>query len=203
MTSRDAEAATRAAAELSDERGGEARGHQLDVTDRESVASLVADLSTHPGRLDALVNNAGVTDGYRPGAAEADLDAAAAVLETNLWGALRLTQAVLPLLRKSRQGRIVNVSSGLGQLDEMGGGLPGYRLSKVGLNAVTRMLADELASDGILVNSMCPGWVRTDMGGRGAPRSLAEGADTAIWLATLADDGPTGGFFRDRHPIPW
>jgi NAD(P)-dependent dehydrogenase (short-subunit alcohol dehydrogenase family) len=125
------------------------------------------------------------------------------VLETNLWGAWRLTQAVLPLLRKSPHGRIVNVSSGLGQLDEMGGGVPGYRLSKVGLNALTRMLADELAPDGILVNSMCPGWVRTDMGGRGAPRSLAEGADTAIWLATLPDDGPTGGFFRDRRPIPW
>jgi NAD(P)-dependent dehydrogenase (short-subunit alcohol dehydrogenase family) len=167
------------------------------------VEALAADIGRDPGRLDALVNNAGVTDPYHPGAAEADLEDVKAVLETNLWGAWRLTQAVLPLLQGSGHGRIVNLSSGMGQLDEMGGGAPGYRASKVALNGLTRMLADELAEDGILVNSLCPGWVRTDMGGTGAPRSVEDGADTAVWLATLPDDGPTGGFFRDRKPIPW
>jgi NAD(P)-dependent dehydrogenase (short-subunit alcohol dehydrogenase family) len=110
-------------------------------------------------------------------------------------------QALLPLLRQSPGARIVNVSSGAGQLSDMNGGYPGYRVSKAALNALTRILSNE--ERGILVNSMCPGWVRTDMGGAGAPRSVAEGADTAVWLATLPDDGPTGGFFRNREPIPW
>ncbi len=203
VTARSAGDAEQAAAELAVAGGGEARHHQLDVTDAESVSAVAADLSDDPGRLDALVNNAGVMDSYHPGADEVEIEDAKAVLETNLWGAWRLTQAVLPLLLASGGGRIVNVSTGMAQLEDMGGGAPGYRVSKVGLNALTRMLADELADDGVLVNSLCPGWVRTDMGGRSAPRSVEEGADTAVWLATLPDDGPTGGFFRDRRPIPW
>lgn len=95
----------------------------------------------------------------------------------------------------------MNVSSGAGQLSDMNGGYPGYRISKSALNALTRVLANE--ETGILTNSMCPGWVRTDMGGSAAPRSVEEGADTAVWLATLPDDGPSGGFFRNREPIPW
>ena len=201
LTAREIDHAEAAAAELNGEQqgGGEAIPRRLDVTEADSVEELAAGLA----RLDVLVNNAGVTDGYRPGAAEVDLDQARAVVETNLWGAWRLTQAVLPLLRTSPHGRVVNVSSGMGQLDEMGGGSPGYRISKLGLNGLTRMLSEELAGDGVLVNSMCPGWVRTDMGGRSAPRSVEKGADTAVWLATLPDDGPTGGFFRNREPIPW
>jgi NAD(P)-dependent dehydrogenase (short-subunit alcohol dehydrogenase family) len=202
VTARDEAAAASAAEELGGA-GGEALAHQLDVTDEASVAALASALERDPGRLDALVNNAGVTDSYHPGAAEIDLDDAKEVLETNLWGAWRLTQSVLPLLQASGHGRIVNVSSGMGQLVDMHGGSPGYRTSKLALNGLTRMLADELAEDGILVNSLCPGWVRTDMGGRSAPRSVEEGADTAVWLATLPDDGPTGGFFRNREPIPW
>jgi NAD(P)-dependent dehydrogenase (short-subunit alcohol dehydrogenase family) len=131
------------------------------------------------------------------------LDDVKELLETNLFGAWRLTQALLPLLRRSGHGRIVNLSSGMGQLEEMGGGAPAYRVSKTGLNALTRIFANEEADSGILVNSVCPGWVRTDMGGSGARLSVEEGADTAVWLATLPDEGPTGGFFRERDQIPW
>jgi NAD(P)-dependent dehydrogenase (short-subunit alcohol dehydrogenase family) len=124
-------------------------------------------------------------------------------METNMFGAWRLTQAMLPLLRRSAAARIVNVSSGAGQLSDMNGGYPGYRISKTALNALTRILSSEEGRNGMLVNAMCPGWVHTDMGGSAAPRSVEQGADTAVWLATLPDDGPTGGFFRDRKPIPW
>jgi NAD(P)-dependent dehydrogenase (short-subunit alcohol dehydrogenase family) len=125
------------------------------------------------------------------------------VLEVNLFGAWRLTQAVLAPLRNSGQGRIVNISSGAGQLADMQGGRAAYRVSKAGLSALTRILAAEESGHGILANTMCPGWVRTDMGGPGAPRSVEQGADTAVWLATLPGGGPNGGFFRDRKPIPW
>jgi NAD(P)-dependent dehydrogenase (short-subunit alcohol dehydrogenase family) len=112
-----------------------------------------------------------------------------------------VSQALVPLMQGS--GRVVDVSSGMGQLAEMNGGYPGYRLSKAALNALTRILADELKGTGVKVNSVCPGWVRTDMGGADAPRTPEQGAETIVWLATLPDDGPTGGFFRDRQPIPW
>jgi NAD(P)-dependent dehydrogenase (short-subunit alcohol dehydrogenase family) len=173
---------------------------ELDVADGASVDSARATVEADPGRLDALVNNAGVY-GDPIGAADYDLDDAHEVLEVNTFGAWRLTQAFLPLLRASEQPRIVNVSSGAGQLAEMNGSRAAYRVSKAGLNALTRTLASD--ERWLKVNTMCPGWVRTDMGGRSAPRSVEEGADTAVWLATLPDDGPTGGFFRDRRPIPW
>jgi NAD(P)-dependent dehydrogenase (short-subunit alcohol dehydrogenase family) len=175
---------------------------QLDVADPPGVDRLGEQVAADPGRLDVLVNNAGVYGGHE-GAAGYDLEAAKQVLETNLLGAWRLTQAVLPLLRRSEHPRIVNVSSGAGQLSDMQGGRAAYRVSKAGLNALTRVLAADERARGVLVNTMCPGWVRTDMGGSGAPRSVEQGADTAVWLATLPDDGPTGGFFRDRRPIPW
>jgi NAD(P)-dependent dehydrogenase (short-subunit alcohol dehydrogenase family) len=147
-----------------------------------------------------LVNNAGVY-GEPTGAADYDLADAHRVFETNVFGPWRLIQAALPLLRRSATPRIVNVSSGGGQLAEMGSGRAAYRLSKTALNALTRTLAAE--EPRVKVNALCPGWVRTDMGGPGAPRSVAEGADTAVWLATLPADGPSGGFFRDRRPIAW
>jgi len=124
-------------------------------------------------------------------------------LETNVLGPLALAQALVPFMKRNRYGRIVNISSGMGQLSEMGVGSPAYRVSKTALNALTRILAADLKASGILVNSMCPGWVKTDMGGPTAPRTVEQGADTAVWLATLPDGGPTGGFFRDRKPIPW
>jgi NAD(P)-dependent dehydrogenase (short-subunit alcohol dehydrogenase family) len=172
---------------------------ELDVADPASVEAARKRIESDPGRLDVLVNNAGVGGPYKS-AAKTDLDDAHEVLETNLFGAWRLAQATLPLLRASDDPRIVNISSGMGQLDEMGGGAAAYRISKTALNALTRNLAAD--EPGVRVNSICPGWVRTDMGGSGASRSVEEGADTAVWLAT-AEDAPSAGFFRDREAIPW
>lgn len=172
---------------------------QLDVTDQASVDAVRHRIDSDPGRLDVLVNNAGVYGPHDP-IAEFDLEEAHRVLETNTFGALRLAQAMAPLLRASDDARIVNVSSGAGQLDDMNGGSIGYRMSKAALNAVTKVLAAE--EEGIRANSICPGWVATDMGGSGAPRSVAEGADTAVWLATDLDVA-SGGFYRNREPIPW
>ncbi len=201
VTARNAGVAADVARELADGERLSVKGEQLDVADPESVERLGDRLSNQPGSLDVLVNNAGVMGEVAANAATASLDDAHRTMETNLFGAWRLTQALIPLLRESPRARIVNVSSGAGQLSDMNGGYPGYRLSKAALNALTRVLSNE--EPGILVNSMCPGWVRTDMGGAGAPRSVEEGSDTAVWLATLPDDGPTGGFFRNREPIPW
>ena len=190
--------------EVARELGGNVTAVQLDVTDEESIADAVASIAKAPGRLDVLVNNAGITGGgWHTNAVDADLDEVRRTLETNLFGAWRLTEEALPLMRKNGYGRIVNISSGMGQLSDMGGHSPGYRVSKTGLNVLTRMLTAELADENILVNSVCPGWVRTDMGTQAARRSVEEGADTPVWLATLSDDGPRGGFFRNREPIPW
>jgi NAD(P)-dependent dehydrogenase (short-subunit alcohol dehydrogenase family) len=193
------EAAARASAR---DLEGDVRPHQLDVTDQASVDRIAATIEADFGRLDTLVNNAGVGN-FDVGAVAPDFDRVQLVLDTNLLGAWRLASACVPLLRRSPRGRIVNVSSGMGRLSDMGGGAAAYRVSKTALNALTRVLAGELAGDGIKVNSACPGWVRTDMGTGAAPREVEEGADTPVWLATLPDDGPTGGFFRDRRPVPW
>ena len=125
------------------------------------------------------------------------------MMEINFIGPVRLMQLVLPHMRRQRHGRIVNVSSGMGALEDMGGGSPGYRVSKTALNALTRILASELRGSGILVNAVNPGWVQTDMGGSGATRPVEEGAEALVWAATLPNNGPTAGFFRDRHPVPW
>jgi NAD(P)-dependent dehydrogenase (short-subunit alcohol dehydrogenase family) len=173
---------------------------RLDVTDQAAIDAARDRIASDPGRLDSLVNNAGVY-GDPVGAADYDLEGAHEVLEVNTFGPWRLIEAFLPLMRESPQPRIVNVSSGAGQLSDMNGSRAAYRVSKAGLNALTRTLASD--ERWVKVNTMCPGWVRTDMGGSAASRSVEEGADTAVWLATLPDDGPTGGFFRDRKPIPW
>jgi NAD(P)-dependent dehydrogenase (short-subunit alcohol dehydrogenase family) len=198
--SRDLAKGEKAAAEL----GENVVARQLDVTDGESIERCVASIGKDIGRLDVLVNNAGIEGGgWSTDAADVDLDEVRDLLETNLFGAWRLTQVALPLMLRNGYGRIVNLSSGMGQLADMGGHAPAYRVSKTGLNALTRMLTTELGNENILVNSCCPGWVRTDMGGPGARRSVEQGAETPVWLATLPDDGPRGGFFRDREPIPW
>jgi NAD(P)-dependent dehydrogenase (short-subunit alcohol dehydrogenase family) len=173
---------------------------ELDVTDEDEIFAATERIGADVGQLDSLVNNAGVY-GDPVGAADYDIDRAHDVLEVNTFGPWRLIEAFLPLLHRSDAPRIVNVSSGAGQLSDMNGGRGAYRVSKAGLNALTKTLAwDE---EDIKINAMCPGWVRTDMGGSGATKSVEEGADTAVWLATLPVDGPTGGFFRDRKPIPW
>ncbi|MEP7067990.1 MAG: SDR family oxidoreductase [Usitatibacter sp.] len=176
----------------------------LDVNDTKSVRRFVEHVEKQHGSPSVLVNNAGVY----PEATDAKVvDSSTAVwretFETNLFGAVRMCREVVPLMKKLRYGRIVNISSGLGQLHQMGEGSPAYRVSKAALNALTRTLAAEVAGSGILVNSMSPGWVKTDMGGDEAPRTVEEGADTAVWLSLLPSSGPTGQFFRDRKPIPW
>jgi NAD(P)-dependent dehydrogenase (short-subunit alcohol dehydrogenase family) len=184
--------------------GGHVAGLVLDVNDTKSVRHFVEQVEKLHGSPSVLVNNAGV---YPESTDAKVVDTSTAIwretLETNLFGAVRMCREVVPLMKKLRYGRIVNISSGLGQLQKMGEGSPAYRVSKAALNALTRTLAAEVAGSGILVNSMSPGWVRTDMGGEEAPRSVEEGAETAVWLSLLPSNGPTGQFFRDRKPIPW
>jgi NAD(P)-dependent dehydrogenase (short-subunit alcohol dehydrogenase family) len=200
MTCRDSAAAAATAREL----GGGLSVMQADVCDTGSVRALASRVECELGRLDVLVNNAGVLiDREVPSILGMDPALLRQSLETNLFGVLAVTQALVPLMRRGHGGRIVNLSSILGQLDGMGTGTPAYRVSKCAVNALTRILAAELEADRIKVNCMHPGWVRTGMGGPAAPRSPEEGADTAIWLATLPEDGPTGGYFLDRKPIPW
>jgi NAD(P)-dependent dehydrogenase (short-subunit alcohol dehydrogenase family) len=203
LTSRDARKGLQAQKALAKE-GIEVLHHELDVTDRKSVAALAGYLRKQHGRVDVLVNNAGVSiDRYSTSVLDEKDEAFRATLETNFFGALHMCQALVPVMRRHRYGRVVNLSSGMGQLAEMGDGNAAYRMSKTALNALTRMMAAATADDNILVNAMCPGWVRTDMGGAEAPRGVAKGAETAVWLALLPDGGPTGGFFRDRKVIPW
>jgi NAD(P)-dependent dehydrogenase (short-subunit alcohol dehydrogenase family) len=202
LTSRDEAKGMAAWQKLADE-GLDVRYHQLDVTDAESIRRLADFIGQEYGQLDILVNNAGIAIDGGTSALKTDLKTVRKTMETNVYGPLRLCQALVPLMRRHKYGRIVNVSSGMGQLSSMRGSAPSYRISKAALNAVTCILAADLKKTNTLVNSMCPGHVKTDMGGSSAPRSVEEGADTAVWLATLPDDGPTGGFFRNRKPIPW
>ncbi len=172
----------------------------VDVTDGAQVDRLVAGVDREFGRLDVLVNCAGVLLDRDRAVLDPDVELVRRSLEVNAVGPLRLVAACVPIMRRGGRGRIVNVSTGMATLAGMDGGAPGYRLSKVALNGFTRAAAAELAGDPILVNAVDPGWVRTDMGGPAATREVAEGADTVVWLATLPDDGPRGGFFRDRRP---
>jgi NAD(P)-dependent dehydrogenase (short-subunit alcohol dehydrogenase family) len=216
---------------------------QLDVTNEESIQHLFEFVKTRFGKLDVLINNAGI--GEKPqddkkgvlseikntleskfngvykvvksvapvmrkagiiqkenGASDVPLVHVKGIMETNFYGAWRMIQAFIPLLCKSENGRIINMSSGMGELKSLTGYYPGYSLSKASLNALTIMFSNELKEKGIMVNAMCPGWVKTDMGGPSAPRNVSEGADTAVWLAT-EENISTGKFFRDRNEIEW
>jgi NAD(P)-dependent dehydrogenase (short-subunit alcohol dehydrogenase family) len=198
LTARD-EAKAREAAEAI---GGDVRPLQLDVSEPASIEAAAAAVSEDPGALDVLVNNAGIGADFGVAGVEPDFEALQETLDTNFFGAYRLTVALLPLLRQSEHPRIVNVSSGMGGVAEMGGWSPGYRVSKAALNAMTRILSTELEGGRFLVNSACPGFVNTDMGGpMGASKPVEDGASGVVWLATLPDDGPTGGFFRDGRPV--
>lgn len=203
LTSRDTEKGREARKELEKE-GLDVLHHPLDVTDQASVAAIASHLKSEYGRADVLVNNAGISIDSRATSVLSEKDETFhTTMETNFYGALRMCQALVPLMQTNHYGRVVNMSSGLGQLHDMGDGTPAYRVSKTALNALTRMVASAVVGDNILVNSMCPGWVRTDMGGPGASRSVEQGAETAVWLAMLPHGGPTGGFYRDKKPIPW
>jgi NAD(P)-dependent dehydrogenase (short-subunit alcohol dehydrogenase family) len=196
----------RAATEALREEGLDIHFHALDVTDEASIQLFASFVRDTFGRLDVLVNNAGIFPDPPPGSGkdgvfDAALQTVRAGLETNTLGPLRLCQALIPLMEGN--GRVVNVSSGMGQLSDMNGCCPGYRLSKTALNAVTRVFADELKSTNVKVNAVCPGWVRTQMGGPNAELSVVDGTKGIVWAATLPDDGPSGGFFRHGAEIDW
>jgi NAD(P)-dependent dehydrogenase (short-subunit alcohol dehydrogenase family) len=176
--------------------------HPLDVTDGNSIDGLRDFLKERCGHVDVLINNAGIIPKGEASALKVGLATVRETLETNALGPLHLVQALLPLLKRGRSPRIVNMSSGMGALTDNDGGYAAYRMSKTLLNAVTAILAAELAGT-VAVNSVCPGWVKTDMGGAGATRDVAEGADTAVWLALDAPETLTGKFVRDREVIPW
>jgi NAD(P)-dependent dehydrogenase (short-subunit alcohol dehydrogenase family) len=203
--------------------------HILDVVNEKHIRALRAFVLKKFGRIDILVNNAGVMFdsgrskvegliarrlkkiprkldvGHGPSILDADISIVRSTLEINTLGALRMCQALVPLMMKAGYGRVVNVSSSLGQLNGMSDEdrVPGYQLSKAALNAVTLMVAGAALGENVVVNSVCPGWTRTDLGGPDAPQSVEEGAETIVWLATHPNGGPTGGFFRDKKRIQW
>jgi NAD(P)-dependent dehydrogenase (short-subunit alcohol dehydrogenase family) len=191
--------------------GIDAHPVRLEVTDARSIEEARKFIEQRFGKLDILVNNAGVLPDQGKTASNVPLDLLRQVFDTNVFGVVAVTQALLPLIRKSPAGRIVNLSSSLGSLtlnsDPKGPmydtKLPAYNTSKAALNMLTVQFAYELRDTPIKVNSACPGWVKTDMGGPNAPGTAEEGADTPAWLATLPADGPTGGFFNSRKPVPW
>jgi NAD(P)-dependent dehydrogenase (short-subunit alcohol dehydrogenase family) len=202
LAGRDVRALERALGSLSaaDER---ATTVQMDVTDPSSIRSAQRAVAKRFGGVDVLVNNAAVLLFDGEDVLSIPADAYRRTFETNVFGAIEAARVFLPGMVAAGYGRVVNVSSGAGQLARMSDYAPAYSMSKTALNAFTRILAYTYRESGVLVNSADPGWVRTNMGGPSAPRSTEEGADTIVWLATLPDDGPTGGFFHDRRLIDW
>jgi NAD(P)-dependent dehydrogenase (short-subunit alcohol dehydrogenase family) len=202
LTARN-EARGRAAAEALQARGLPVAFHQLDVTDATTIRRLVKGLADEYGRADVLVNNAAVNLDKGLSPLELDLTTLRQTMETNVYGPLRLSQGLVPLMQRHGYGRIVNVSSQAGRLSNPQPDGLAYRTSKAALNMVTRVLARRLEGSNILVNAVHPGWVQTEMGGSHAPVPVVESTDTIIWLATLPDGGPTGGFFYRRQPMEW
>lgn len=176
--------------------------HQLDVTDEKSMQTLYKFIEKTYGRLDVLISNAGVLLDFSKSSLNVPINTLRETLETNVYGPLRLAQLFIPLMNKNTYGRIVNISSEYGQLSSMEGDYcPAYKISKAALNAVTRVLAYHKDTTNLLINSVCPGWVRTDMGGANAELPVEKGAETIVWLATLPDNGPSGKFFQDKKEI--
>lgn len=202
LGSRDLAKGVAAAAELK-ANGLPVEARQLDVASVQSIRECMNWIRRDVGRLDILINNAGIMVEDDDADPLEELEIVRDTMQTNVYGPLLLSRLAVPIMKTRRYGRIVNLSSGMGALSEMGAGYVAYRMSKAGINVVTRVLAAETEGMGILVNSVDPGWVRTAMGGKGASRTVEKGAETPLWLATLPDDGPTGGFFRDRRVIAW
>lgn len=179
---------------------------KLDVTSSNDIANLRRYIDQKYGRVDVLINNAGVLldDPSNTSIFNANVKTFYETMDVNVYGPFQLIQSLAPIMRKHNYGRVVNVSSGMGQLSEMKGGYPAYRLSKTALNVLTKIFAEELNGTGVTVNSVCPGWVKTRMGGANATRPLEKGAETIVWLATLEGPAaPTGKFFRDKKEIEW
>jgi NAD(P)-dependent dehydrogenase (short-subunit alcohol dehydrogenase family) len=190
--------------------GGDAEAYQVDVTNAAEVERFTKQVTEKYGTIHCLINNAGAfldrdrnTQAGEPSIMATDPKLVSESFEINTIGPMRMCQAMIPLLKRADHGTIVNLSSGMGQLADMDGYYPAYRMSKTALNAMTRVFASELANTKIKVNAVCPGWVKTDMGGPNATRSLAEGVSGIVWAASLDARGPTGGFFRDGKSIPW
>jgi NAD(P)-dependent dehydrogenase (short-subunit alcohol dehydrogenase family) len=195
---------------LLEEEGLDVIFHQLDVTDQDMIVEVYEHILKSWGRLDVLINNAGVlldlasTGSMHPsGLFTTDRDILRKTLDTNVIGVYQMCDIFMPLMKKHNYGRIVNITSGLGQLLHMGDGYPAYRISKTALNAVTRIFSSQGKSDNVLVNSVDPGWVKTDMGGPDAPLNPEEGIAGIVWAATLPEEGPTGCLFQDTEQIPW
>jgi NAD(P)-dependent dehydrogenase (short-subunit alcohol dehydrogenase family) len=203
MAGRDHAALERARNSLEHDGRGRAIAIALDVTDSDSIAAAHRFLKTRIGPVDVIVNNAAVLLFENDDVLSIPLDGYRETFGTNVFGVVSVCREFVPEMARRRYGRVVNVSSGAGQLATMSTYAPAYSMSKAALNAFTRILASTYRDAGVLVNAVDPGWVRTDMGGPSAPRSLQEGADTIVWLATLPDDGPTGGFFHDRRAMEW
>ena len=199
---RDAGGGRKAAAEIQ-AAGGRAEFLPLDVSDSASIRAAAKAFAERADHLDVLINNAGIYPDRGVDVLTVSRDLLTRSFQTNTFGPVEVTQAFLPYLRRSGAGRVINVSSGYGQLDGLSPDVPSYCLSKLALNGVTLLLSRALQGTGVAVNSMCPGWVRTEMGGANADRSVEEGADTAVWLADEAPPDATGRFFRDRREIPW
>lgn len=203
MTGRDLGAVERALRGLKHEAASTAIAVHMDVTDVASIHAASQTIVDRFGSADVLVNNAAVLLFESSHVLDIPADGFRQTLEANLLGAIETCRVFVPLMAARRWGRVVNVSSGAGQLSRMSTYAPAYSISKTALNAFTRILAETYQDQGVLANAVDPGWVRTDMGGQSAPRSVEQGAETITWLATLPDDGPTGGFFRDRRTIEW
>ena len=211
LAARDPDKGLAACSQLKREGFNDGHTVQLDVTLEDSIRSAIDEIKKIFGRLDILVNNAGIVVDDKATILNLKPDVLQMTLQTNFYGPLALCQKCIPIMRAGHYGRIVNISSTLGSLADIadfdspysGSQTPAYRLSKTMLNGLTALLAREVKDDNILVNSVCPGWIRTDMGGNQAPLLPEEGADTPVWLATLPDDGPSGGFFRERDRIAW
>jgi NAD(P)-dependent dehydrogenase (short-subunit alcohol dehydrogenase family) len=203
LTARDRNKGKSAAYQLHEKEGLDVNFYELDVSDQNSISNLAKDVDKQYGKLDVLVNNAAILYDTWQKAIDTDFEVVNDALRTNLFGPWRMSQAFIPIMKANRFGRIVNVSSLAGSLQYTDyGGTPAYSISKAALNMLTRKLAAELANTGILVNSVDPGWVDTDMGGHGG-RPVQEGAKAVLWAATLLDNGPSGGFFCDGKAIPW
>ncbi len=173
----------------------------LDVASESSIQSFISQFSESHDSLDVLINNAGIYIDGDQHAINVDFDIVHQTMETNVYGPWRLINGLIPLLSKSDDPRIINISSGLGAMSDMGSGYPAYRMSKVAMNALTMMVASDVGNK-VRVNAMCPGWVRTDMGGPNATRPVEKGAETAVWLVT-EEEIPQGKFLRDKEVIEW